>query len=203
MAGVSLRNVATRVGVTPMALYRYFPTKDALLEALLDDVLCKLKIPSDAGGSWQEQARALAVALRRLLRANPNVVPLLTRGPALGLGALRLYEESLRILRASRMSNADVLLAYAALYSYTLGFAIVELGRHASGRSAEPARALSHYLRGLPHNEFPTIRALAPRTGRFTDGQFLYGLNAILEGIEGSVPRKPVRARKSSTRRRT
>src|SRR5690349_18773219 len=38
-AGLSLRQVAAQVGVTPMAIYRHFPGKDGLLEALVLDAL--------------------------------------------------------------------------------------------------------------------------------------------------------------------
>lgn len=34
--GVTMRGVAARVGVTPMALYRHFPNREALLAALVD-----------------------------------------------------------------------------------------------------------------------------------------------------------------------
>jgi AcrR family transcriptional regulator len=39
LAGLSLRSVARTVGVTPMAIYRHYPGKDALLEALMRDGL--------------------------------------------------------------------------------------------------------------------------------------------------------------------
>jgi AcrR family transcriptional regulator len=37
--GVSLRQVAARVGITPMAIYRHFADKDALIDALVVDAL--------------------------------------------------------------------------------------------------------------------------------------------------------------------
>jgi len=37
--GVSMRAVAARVGVTPMALYRHFNDKEALIDALVSDAL--------------------------------------------------------------------------------------------------------------------------------------------------------------------
>ena len=36
-AGVSMRRVATAVGVTPMAIYRHFPNREALLKRIGDD----------------------------------------------------------------------------------------------------------------------------------------------------------------------
>ena len=39
IAGLTIRKVATRAGVSPMAMYRHFADKDALLNALVEDGL--------------------------------------------------------------------------------------------------------------------------------------------------------------------
>lgn len=47
--GLSVRKVATRAGVSPMAMYRHFADKDALLNALMDDGLA----------AWENIVRAI------------------------------------------------------------------------------------------------------------------------------------------------
>ncbi|WP_250623077.1 TetR/AcrR family transcriptional regulator [Pinirhizobacter soli] len=47
--GLSVRKVATRAGVSPMAMYRHFADKDALLNALMDDGLA----------AWEKIVRAI------------------------------------------------------------------------------------------------------------------------------------------------
>jgi len=47
--GLSVRKVATRAGVSPMAMYRHFADKDALLNALMDDGLA----------AWEKLVRAI------------------------------------------------------------------------------------------------------------------------------------------------
>jgi AcrR family transcriptional regulator len=42
--GFSMRSLATEVGCSPMAVYRYFPTKDALLAALRTAALDRLSV---------------------------------------------------------------------------------------------------------------------------------------------------------------
>ncbi|HXS20988.1 MAG TPA: helix-turn-helix domain-containing protein [Steroidobacteraceae bacterium] len=39
LEGLSLREIATRVGITPMAIYRHFESKEALVDALVLDAL--------------------------------------------------------------------------------------------------------------------------------------------------------------------
>src|SRR5215467_6160237 len=40
--GVTMRRVATAVGITPMALYRHYPNRDGLLNALADAAFVKM-----------------------------------------------------------------------------------------------------------------------------------------------------------------
>lgn len=47
--GLSVRKVATRAGVSTMAMYRHFADKDALLNALMDDGLA----------AWEKNVRAI------------------------------------------------------------------------------------------------------------------------------------------------
>ena len=37
MEGISMRRIADKIGITPMAIYKHYPDKDALLNALMLD----------------------------------------------------------------------------------------------------------------------------------------------------------------------
>jgi AcrR family transcriptional regulator len=50
--GVSMRRIAEKVGITPMAIYKHYPDKDALLNALM----------LDGFAAWEARVKALAVA---------------------------------------------------------------------------------------------------------------------------------------------
>ena len=49
IAGLTMRKVARHAGLSPMAIYRHFADKDALLNALMDDGLA----------AWEKSARAI------------------------------------------------------------------------------------------------------------------------------------------------
>ena len=64
IAGLSIRKVAGRAGVSPMAMYNHFADKDALLDALMEDGF----------GTWERIVRAIRARdpmewLRRLMDA--------------------------------------------------------------------------------------------------------------------------------------
>src|SRR3954465_11319076 len=63
---LTMRAVAARLGAAPMALYNHFPTKNALVDALLDRVLGRFE-PAPETGDWIEDLRGFARAHRRLL----------------------------------------------------------------------------------------------------------------------------------------
>ena len=72
LEGLSLREVAKRVGLTPMAIYRHYATKEALVDALVLDALdelgaCVAAIPQAAPLEWLRQivAAHLEFALAR------------------------------------------------------------------------------------------------------------------------------------------
>ena len=71
LEGLSLRDVAAKVGITPMAIYRHFESKEALVDALVLDALdewsaCVAALPAADGLAKIEQMSeaALDFALR-------------------------------------------------------------------------------------------------------------------------------------------
>src|SRR3954470_2815141 len=55
---LTIKRVAEAAGSAPMALYRYFPAREALLRARADKVLAALQPSRPADGTWQDQVRA-------------------------------------------------------------------------------------------------------------------------------------------------
>ena len=79
---LTFRRLASDLGVTPMALYRYVDDKEALLDALGDLVLSEL--PEPPTGDWHKQLRAMARAFRAVLVAHAAIVPIFQSRPLLG-----------------------------------------------------------------------------------------------------------------------
>jgi AcrR family transcriptional regulator len=102
---VSLRRVAARLGVTPMALYRYVESKDDLLDAMADRLYESLLLPS-ADAHWWEGLAELARSTRRVLLGRPWAAPLFAR-PLAGPHAHAVDEALQGALRAAGFSAAD------------------------------------------------------------------------------------------------
>src|SRR5262249_46360953 len=72
---LTMRSLAARLGAKPMALYRYFPSKDQLLDAMHGCILGKVSLPR-RHARWDEELRRLVRAYRRALKAYPRALPL-------------------------------------------------------------------------------------------------------------------------------
>ena len=66
---LTMRRLATALGVVPNAVYTYYPDKEALLDALLDDLLASVEIGDPDEGDWRDGLVRLMDGSRRLLLA--------------------------------------------------------------------------------------------------------------------------------------
>jgi len=68
-----------RAGVEAMSLYRYFPSKGALLDAVVGWLLSDLALPDERGTrDWEGEVRDFALSFRSVTRQHPHLMPLLT-----------------------------------------------------------------------------------------------------------------------------
>src|SRR5919199_6557466 len=79
LGALTMRGLAQRLGVAPMALYNHAATKDDLLDAARDHALARLTDadPGPGGGPWWERLRAINAAFHDALRAHPSLAALL------------------------------------------------------------------------------------------------------------------------------
>ena len=90
-AALSLRSVARDVGMVPSAVYRYFPSRDHLITALLLDgytgLAEALEATEPAAGSTAARWHAVCRATREWALAHPHEWSLLYGSPVPGYGA--------------------------------------------------------------------------------------------------------------------
>lgn len=102
---VTIRGVADRLDVTPMALYRHVGDKDGLLDGLADALYAMLRIPAPAD-DWWEGLAGLARSARAVLLEHPWAVPLFSR-PLAGPHALALGSALAAALRTAGFSSRE------------------------------------------------------------------------------------------------
>ncbi|MGY1751459.1 TetR/AcrR family transcriptional regulator [Modestobacter sp. SYSU DS0511] len=67
---MSMRRLATELGVVPMALYKHVANKDQLLDGMVDVVVGEFE-PADPALDWQAAVRARVLSARRVVLRHP------------------------------------------------------------------------------------------------------------------------------------
>jgi AcrR family transcriptional regulator len=70
IAAVSMRRLAQRLGVVPMALYKHVADKDELLDGMVDVVLAEFAAPDPSLG-WKDRVRQQLLSARREVLRHP------------------------------------------------------------------------------------------------------------------------------------
>jgi AcrR family transcriptional regulator len=186
--GLTVRALAQTLGVGTMTLYWYVDNKDEVLDLVGDRLLAGVA-PQTPSDDWREAARALAIAVRAALLRHARAVPVIVSRGSFGPNGLGLLEASIGMLRQAGFSAADAADAYSLISNYVTGTCVFETsGVNAAGdpafdRDAHVARA-SQYVSMLPVDQFPNVRAAAPRMfGADRDERFLFGLDCVLGGL--------------------
>jgi len=136
LGAVTLRGLAGRLGVTPMALYRHVAGKEDLLDGMADLLYAELAIP-EPGGDWWDELAALARSSRRVLLAHPAAAPLFSR-PLSGPNSVRLGDALLGTLRRAGFYPAEAEELHDQLSNMV--FALVAPELHAGSRRGRRAR---------------------------------------------------------------
>ena len=185
---LTMRALATRLGVVPGALYRHVRNKEQLHDLVLDGVLAEVDTHLDPAQPWTQQLTLLAHRLRAVLDQHPGVAALLKSRDPLGPHSLALAEAFLAPLRTAGFPNRDAGLAFFLVVDYTVGFAVASTRTSANEQRVHDAatRAQLHeFFRALPADRFPALVALGEHVWLDNrDERFTAGLDTLLAGLE-------------------
>jgi TetR/AcrR family transcriptional regulator, tetracycline repressor protein len=141
----SLRAVARRLGVAPNALYSHVAGRDQLLDAVLDDVLGEVTLPSRAmlRRNPAKAVRALMLGSYDVLLRHPGLMPsYLDRQGARGVQAQRLGVFTMEALRRCGLDERAAREAMRVLIVNTIGFAAFSARPAGAGEGLIPAPEL-------------------------------------------------------------
>jgi AcrR family transcriptional regulator len=118
--GLSMRKLAAELGVTSMAPYAYFSSKDRLVEAITDQVFAQVKLPDDVGAPWDEQLRQLAWAVHDTLVEYPGVADQIYTYQRFPVSAVPLLDYGVRVLRDAGFDDHGAAEAFDVLASVVI-----------------------------------------------------------------------------------
>lgn len=135
LASFSMRALAIRLGVSPMAVYNHFSNRQELLAAVLDHVMEAAK-PSSRAHSWRRRLVELASTMRQVQLAHPGAAELARSADFVTPAALSLIEFALEALTDAGLDAGEARSAWISLNSLVNGHVGYETAQHFSDSEA-------------------------------------------------------------------
>jgi AcrR family transcriptional regulator len=193
---LTMRAVATRLGVSAMSLYTYVPGKAELLDCVIDHVHAGLDRRPPTAPGWRGAAEAVARDEWALHLAHPWLARVATTRPVLGPGAMAAYEHGLHAFEGTALPDVD----RDAALTLLLGF-VRECARlHADALDAAAASGTDdtrwweqvspHLLTVMGPERYPLASRVGTAAGQAHGGAydashaFEWGLPRVLDGLE-------------------
>ena len=125
----STRKLGRVLGCEAMAIYWYYPSKDALLDAVVDMLMAPVAVAvaSHKTDDWIGVLRDLAHAYRRIAHDHPNAFPLLATRRFASEGTYAFLDQLFELARRQGIDDRVTARFYRVVSSYCSGFALNEL----------------------------------------------------------------------------
>jgi AcrR family transcriptional regulator len=189
VADLTIRRLAETLDTKPMTIYHHVPSKDEILDGIVDLVFAEIDLP-DPGLDWKPAVRGRCVSARQVLARHPWAVPLMESRRSPGPATLQHHDAVVACLRTG-LSLIMTGHAYATLDAFVYGFAIQEAALPAPGDEMNEivddlaTDELAEHFPAL--HEFAVERTMQP--GYDFGDEFEYGLDLILDALEARTTR--------------
>lgn len=184
----STRKLGSELGCEAMAIYWYYPNKEALLDAVVDELLSTIGVDAAvaAAGDWVAAMRGLAHAYRGLAHDHPRAFPLLATRRFATESTYAFLDQLFALARRQGLDDRTIASFYRAVGSYCSGIALSEIAGESStdlGPAALRAR-------------FPGVASVWPwLEPAHQDETFSFGLEILLDALARAARKKPSESR--------
>ena len=192
LEALTIRKLAQDLGVTPMALYWHFRSKEDLLEGMAEQVWGEIEVNVDPSVPWWAQLQGGLESLLRVLRAHPSAPPLLLGTEKRNEAALRATEITLEILRSAGFDprHASTIARNALWTGITLVMSEPGYSPELSAdERAEMQRRGQIELAMLPTARYPRLVECAVPMTACDDPEFHYrfGIQLFIDGVRAAA----------------
>ena len=194
--GLTIRRLATHLGVTPMALYWHFKNKEELLDALADRLWSLVDTDVDPSRPWPERLRALMESLVSVLDAHSEVAPLvMTARLESAHACFDTMEVALEVLIEGGFTppEASAICRHGLRTATALAIGDPDLKPQlTSAETAERVRQKRIAIETLPAERYPRLIEAAASFATIEDPKayFDFGIDLFVAGVEALASRR-------------
>ncbi|HJV61582.1 MAG TPA: TetR/AcrR family transcriptional regulator [Albitalea sp.] len=186
LVAFSMRKLGQRLGCEAMSLYHHFPSKQHLLDALVDHAIRSIEVP-EPGPDALERLRRSLYSYRAMARRWPALFPLLAVHRLNTRTGVSFIESILRLIRSVEPDPEMAARQFRVMGYYLAGAGLEETAGYARGPSAaEPVddgfigRHCPHLIEAAPYFKEP-----------HWDATFDLGIELLLQGmVAARAPRR-------------
>ena len=186
--GFTIRSLATALDTKPMTIYYHVPSKEAIIDGMVDLVFAEIALPP-TNVYWKTAIKQRYVSAREVLNRHPWAPPLMESRTSPGAPSLQHHDEVLGCFRRGGLSIELTGHAYAILDSYLYGFAMEE-AMLPGGGEGEIVELASELMEGFAEH-YPSLYEFTSehvmKDGYSFSDSFEFGLDLILDGLERSA----------------
>ena len=188
LEALSMRKLAEKLGVVPMALYKHVANKEELLDGMVDVVVGEIA-PPDRGTDWQSAVRQRILSARAALQRHSWAFAVIESRTNPSSVVLAYIDSMIGLLRAGGFSVDLTHHALHALGSRLFGFTQEVLNDSQPIDAARRALLISEMEGGYPHIAEmlgAVYHDQASIVGEGCDDQFEFefALDLLLNGLE-------------------
>jgi TetR/AcrR family tetracycline transcriptional repressor len=179
---VTMRRLASLLGVEAMALYTHVASKDDLLDAVGARIVAELAVEPRPREDWRGRIEAVVRAWASMRARHPRAFPLVFRSGA-PERVLPVTEELIDALRTAGFDESEAALAYQTLV-FLLDAPLL------AWPSSPPAVGWRRGAERVPRERFPRYHEVARHAHEFDwDDVYANGLALLLDGLEARLRR--------------
>ncbi|KJK56149.1 TetR/AcrR family transcriptional regulator [Saccharothrix sp. ST-888] len=191
LTAVTMRAVAARLGAGTMSLYNYVPSKETLLELMIDEVSGDHRLPAKPSGDWRSDLRRIAHEQRAIMRRHPWLPAALPARQTLGPNTLAVLDHALAVLTPTGLDAQARLETFTLLTGFVASHMSYELAQEraieATGRTpGEILDAQARYLcSAVANGNYPHLAQTlaAPSGHQSPQAVFDRLLDRVINGI--------------------
>lgn len=189
-AAVSVRAVAAALGLTPTALYTYFPSKGALQAAMIEQLLAGVAeadtAPEPAAEpAWRERIHAVAAALRARIAGHAGSIALLTSGPLDGERSRDVAEALIAAFAEAGLGAEEAARAGHAVRAQVIGAAALDAAAAATPEQTPAPQTL--WKEPSRHPRLEASGHLGLDTGEADEASRRWALDRLIDGLVASA----------------
>jgi AcrR family transcriptional regulator len=173
----STRRLGAALGCEAMALYNHYPSKGAVLDAVVERMMRKLTVPPPDPRGWSERARTFARSYRALSRLHPQAFPLAATRRFNTSESLAFLDAVFGAFSEDGLSSKETLYVFRTVANFCNGTVLDELA--GLSRAAEVPEQPE-----WPGSKHANLVEVAPfMSPTHFDDVFEVGLSVILDGL--------------------